>query len=172
MRANPASVPSGLRASASTTQASLPESTMIPRIRSSTLTRSRVSRNMVEPPKLAACSETGSTSSIASVPRWMASKVMKSVMSFDIDAGGRGLSAFFESMTAPVRWSITYAAPARVSKDWAWAAPVRSVRISVRRASIFEPPSRAARPALIRDEVRVTETKGLHGFQDLSAVGL
>jgi len=49
-RENPASVPSGLSASAMTAQASLPLSTTMPRNRSSTRTRSVVSRNMVEPP--------------------------------------------------------------------------------------------------------------------------
>ena len=49
-RANPASVPSGESASASTALASLPDRTITPRKRSSTRTRSVVSRNIELPP--------------------------------------------------------------------------------------------------------------------------
>jgi hypothetical protein len=49
-RAKPASVPSGESASARTTVASLPESTMTPSSRSCTVGRSISFRNMEEPP--------------------------------------------------------------------------------------------------------------------------
>ena len=132
-RANPASVPSGDSASASTAQASLPESTMMPRSRSSTRTRSLVFRNMVEPVYDIACSETGSRSSSERRPSRIASKVMYSVISFDMDAGGTASSAFFASRTVPVVTSITCAAVAFVSKAAACVARRMAVPAARRR---------------------------------------
>tara|TARA_B100000963_G_scaffold304295_1_gene278041 strand:- start:993 stop:1115 length:123 start_codon:yes stop_codon:yes gene_type:complete len=40
-------------------------------------------------------------------------------MSFDIDAGGKGKSEFLAKRTVPEVWSITYAALALVSKEYA-----------------------------------------------------
>ena len=99
--ANPASVPSGLSASAKTTVASLPDRTTIPRIKSSTQTRSVVLRNMVEPPKDMACSDTGSAVSNVRRPSSSASNVMFNVISLDIEAGGNGTSAFSANKTCP-----------------------------------------------------------------------
>ena len=107
IRAKPSSVPSGLSASPSTAVASLPDSTTTPRISSSTLTRSEVSRNIVEPPKLMAWALTGSTVSSDRRPSSSASKTMFSVISLDIDAGGSGTSAFSSISTVPVLWSTT-----------------------------------------------------------------
>jgi hypothetical protein len=71
---------------------------------------------MVEPPKLMACSLTGRRVSSASRPSSSASKVIRSVMSLDIEAGGSGTSALCDRSTWPVLWSITQADPACVSK--------------------------------------------------------
>ena len=49
MLANPVSVPSGDKASATTTQASFPDKTIMPRIKSLTVTLSVVSRNIEDP---------------------------------------------------------------------------------------------------------------------------
>ena len=42
---------------------------------------------------------------------------MYKVISFDIDAGGRGKSEFLDRRTVPEVWSNTYAALAVVSKE-------------------------------------------------------
>jgi hypothetical protein len=42
---------------------------------------------------------------------------MYSVINFDIDAGGKGLLAFFSRITVPVVWSRIYAAFADVSNE-------------------------------------------------------
>ena len=62
------------RASARTTQASLPDWMIMPRTRSSTFTRSPTRKNICEPPIFQACSLTVSTSSSLSRPSFRASK--------------------------------------------------------------------------------------------------
>tara|TARA_B100000902_G_scaffold288845_1_gene275043 strand:+ start:614 stop:748 length:135 start_codon:yes stop_codon:yes gene_type:complete len=44
---------------------------------------------------------------------------MYKVISFDIEAGGSGKSEFLDRRTVPEVWSITYAARALVSKEYA-----------------------------------------------------
>ena len=73
-RANSSSEPA--RASAMATQASLPDWTMMPRIRSSTFTRSPTSRNICEPPIFQARSLTVTSSSSFSPPWSSRSKIM------------------------------------------------------------------------------------------------
>ena len=74
--AKPFSVPSGDKASAKTTHASLPDRTIIPRSRSSTVTLSLVFKNIVDPRYLTAASETGSFSVSSSLPWLIYSKAM------------------------------------------------------------------------------------------------
>ena len=93
--------------SATTTQASLPDRTMMPWISSLTLGRSRVLRNMVEPPMSIAFCDTGRRVSIVTLPSLSASNSRSMVISFDIDAGGIGLSAFLASSTVSVVTSST-----------------------------------------------------------------
>ena len=74
--AKPFSVPSGERASAKTTQASLPDKTIIPRSKSSTVTLSLVFKNIVDPRYFTAASETGSFSVSSNLPCLMYSKAI------------------------------------------------------------------------------------------------
>ena len=99
-RAKASSLPAS--ASATTTQASLPDCTMIPLIRSSTVGRSVSSRNIVLPPIALARDETENRVSRPTRPSRNASNSMFSVISFDIEAGGIGTSAFFSRRTVSV----------------------------------------------------------------------
>ena len=100
----PASVPSGERASAITAHASLPERTIIPLIKSKTVTRSVDLETLLiqyielhfELVIFHYCETT----------RFINSNVTYKVISFDIDVG-IGKSAFFDKRTVPVVSSIT-----------------------------------------------------------------
>ena len=90
--------------SATTTQASLPELMIIPWINSLTVGRSLSCRNIVDPPIAVARDETENSVSIVTRPSFSASKSMLMVMSFDIEAGGTGWSAFLSISTV---WVVT-----------------------------------------------------------------
>ena len=89
-------------ASANTTQASLPDCTMTPRISASTGTVVPIWTNILLPPMRQARSLTGSSASSFSRPCFSMSKTMYMVISFDMEDGGIRSSAFFSSSTASV----------------------------------------------------------------------
>jgi len=67
-----------------------------------TVGRSEVLRNIVEPPIAWARSDTANRVSRVTRPSLSASNSMLSVINFDIEAGGSGVSAFFSSSTVLV----------------------------------------------------------------------
>ena len=77
-----------LIASASTMHASLPDCTMTPRTRSSTLICAPSSTNIFDPPMRQARSLTGSVWSSCRRPAFSCSNTTYIVISLDIDAGG------------------------------------------------------------------------------------
>jgi hypothetical protein len=89
------------RPSATTTQASLPELMMIPLISSSTVGLSCSFRNMVDPRIALARADTAKVVSMVTRPSRSASNSMFSVISLDIEAGGRAWSAFLSRRTVP-----------------------------------------------------------------------
>ena len=114
------------RPSATTMQASLPDCTMMPRIRSSTRTCEFTSTNIFEPPIRQAFSETGSSSSSDRRPSFSRSNTMCAVMILLMEAGGMETSASFSSRTVPVAASIRMASRALVSSAAAGRADNRT----------------------------------------------
>ena len=90
------------RYSATTMQASFPDATRIPLIRSSTRTFLPTSMNILEPPLRHAFSETSNSLSSVSSPAFKASNNKLTVIIFVSDAGDICISAFCSSTTVPV----------------------------------------------------------------------
>src|SRR5688572_28596969 len=112
MATKPSTVPP--RASATTTQASLPDWMTMPRIRSSTAMREPSSTNILEPWVRQARSDTGNLSVSLTRPSFNRLNSRSMVISLDIDAGGIGTMPFFCHSTWPVCASINSACSALV----------------------------------------------------------
>ena len=95
--------------SATTMQASLPDWTIIPRIKSDIFTSVLISTYILDPSLLQAFLLTVKVSSIDKLPSVRRENKIYRVISLDMEEGAMACSEFFSNKTVPVAWSIKMA---------------------------------------------------------------